>query len=138
MRILATLVQFYSYLFHFLLSLFVGGMALIAWLANSTTFDLEMIPWWSGQTLVKWLLGAAALGILAVALAVTGKLRSLLAVWALVVLAILVYGYFLSPYSYAGMEEFRTVLWFVGGAALAWVGALSQARRGEKKRAALS
>jgi hypothetical protein len=134
MRILATLLHLYSYLFHLLLSLFLGGIALVGWLTGSTTFDLEMIPWFSGQRLVKWLLGAAGIGLLAVILAVTGKLRSLLAVWAMVVLGVVIYGYFLSSYSYEGMDEFQSVLWYTGAAALAFVGALSQARRRKGKK----
>jgi hypothetical protein len=131
------MLHIYSYLFHLVLSLFIGGIALVGWLTGSTTFDLDMVPWWSGQTLIKWLLGAAALGLVALFLAVTGKLRSLFAVWALVVLAALIYGYFLSSYSYAGMDEFKTVLWFIGGALLAFVGAMSQARRVGKRASGL-
>jgi hypothetical protein len=131
------MLHIYSYLFHLVLSLFVGGIALVGWLTGSTTFDLEMVPWWSGQTLVKWLLGAALVGLLALFLAVTGKLRSLFAVWALVVLAALIYGYFLGSYSYAGMEEFQTVLWFIGAALVAFVGAMSQARRRVKRASSL-
>ena len=134
-RILATLLQIFSYLFHFGLSLFVGGIAVVGWLSGSGTFDLDMVPWWSGQTLVKWMLAAAAVGLVSVILAVVGKLRSLFALWTLVVLGVIVYGFFLSNYSYEGMDHFKSALWMTGAALAAFVGGVSQARTKTRRRA---
>ena len=131
---LAILVQIFSYLFHFGLSLFIGGIAAIGWLSDSTTFDLEMIPWWTGQTLVKWMLAAGAAGLILVILALMGKVRPLFGLWTLAVLGVLVYGFFISNYSYDGVDHFKSALWLTAAAFAAFLGGVSQMRRRTKRR----
>jgi hypothetical protein len=131
--ILGKLAQIFSYLFHLALSLFVGGMAAVGCLSGSSNFALGMIPWWSGQTLVRWLLGAALVGLLLTILAVLGRLRALFGLWTLIVLCVVVYGFFLSNYTYPGPDEFKSALWLAGGAALACLGGIKQARRAVKR-----
>lgn len=126
MRALRFILHSYSYLFHLLLALFLLGIALVAALVGNGSFDLPMIPWVSSKSLVPFLLIATTVGIAAVALAVLGKVRALFTVWTLFVLATVIWGFFLSSYSYAGMDEFRGALWMLAGAAVAAVGGVSQ------------
>jgi hypothetical protein len=131
--ILGRLAQIFSYLFHLALSLFVGGIAAVGWLSGSNNFALGMVPWWTGQTLVRWLLAAGFIGVLLSVLAVFGRLRALFGSWTIMVLCVIVYGFFLSNYSYSGADEFKSALWLTGGALLAALGGIKQARRAAKR-----
>jgi hypothetical protein len=130
------MLHLYSYLFHLVLTLFLAGIATVAWISGSGTFDLRVIPWWSGQPLVRWVLAASLLGLFSLALAVTGKFRPLFAVWTLLVVAIMVYGFiFSATYRYQGMDHFKDALGLTAGAVIAFLGGYSQARSRTKKRA---
>ena len=126
MRALRFLLHSYAYLFHLILAIFLFGVALVGWLSGTGTFDLGMIPWASGTRLIYFLLAVTPIGILSVFLAYSGRLRTLFAVWTLFVLVTAVWGFFLSSYSFYGMEDFQTVLWFVAAVLVAALGGLSQ------------
>ena len=126
MRALRFLLHTYSYLFHLVLALFLFGIAFVAWVTHAGNFDLPMIPWATGTKLIPFLLIAAPIGILSVVLAVTGRLRTLFAVWTIFVLISVFWGFFFGTYSYAGMDPFQTALWFAGGTLLAMLGGISQ------------
>jgi hypothetical protein len=129
------LLHAYSYLFHLVLTLFLAGIASVGWLSGSTTFDLEVIPWWSGSALIRWLMIGSLLGLASLVLAVSGKLRPAFAVWTLLVVCVLIYSHFLSAaYRYDGMDHFKNAMWMTGGALLAMLGGISQARSGGKRR----
>lgn len=128
MRALRFLLHVYAYLFHLVLALFVLGMALVAWLARSSTFSLGVIPWYSGASLVRFLVITSVVGLLAVVLAASGRFRLLFALWTLFVLGMVVWGFFIGPYSYAGFDEFQTALWLFAAAVVAAAGGLSQLR----------
>jgi hypothetical protein len=127
-RALRFLLHVYAYLFHLVLALFLLGMAVVAWLARSSNFSLGMIPWYSGASLVRFLVITSLVGVLAVGLAASGRFRPLFALWTLFVLGMVVWGFFIGPYSYAGFEEFQTALWMLAGAVVAAAGGLSQLR----------
>ncbi len=128
MRALRFLLHYYSYLFHLLLALFLFAVAFVAWLSGTSNFNLDMIPWASGANLVCFLLIAAPIGILSVVLAYAGRLRVLFALWTLFVLVTVIWGFFLSSYSYSGMDEFHNALWFLAATILAALGGVSQSR----------
>lgn len=134
MRILRAILHIYSYLFHLILTLFLAGISAVGWLSGTTNFDIEYIPWWSGQSLVNYVLMGSLLGLLFLGLAVFGRLRPLFAVWTLAVCCVILYAHFLSPsFRYQGMDDFKTAMWLNGASIVAMLGGLSQARR-EKKR----
>lgn len=121
MRALRFLLHTYSYLFHLVLALFLFGMAFVAWVTRAGNFDLPMVPWATGTKLIPFLLIVAPIGIISVALAVTGRLRSLFAVWTIFVLISVIWGFFLgAAYSYQGMDTFQTALWFAAGHCWRW------------------
>jgi hypothetical protein len=124
-----SLVRFYAYVFHGLLALFLLGVGLVPLLTGTHNLRLEMLPW-EGEALTLWLLGLALLGLVSVLLAVTGKARVPLFAWSLLVLLVMLWGYFWRPYRWAGQDAFKTTLMLVAGAFLAVLGAwFSLARR---------
>jgi hypothetical protein len=122
-------MRFYSYLFHGLLALFMLGISALA-LASGTVLHLDMLPW-TGQTGTYALLGAGVFGILALLLALKGTLRFLFFLWSLVVFAMLVKGFFLSPYQFD--SGFKAIALLTFGALLAILGAWFQMTRSIKR-----
>jgi uncharacterized membrane protein YdcZ (DUF606 family) len=120
------LVQFYSYLFHFVLGLFLFAVALVAWVSG-LPLRLDQVPW-QGDSLTYWMLASGLFGIATVILAFLGRLRVLFVVWAAVVLVMLFRGYIFSGFRYEGMDHFRTSLYLIAGALLALLGAILQFR----------
>jgi hypothetical protein len=122
------ILHIYSYLFHLALALFLAGIAAVAKITDAPNFDLEMLPG-SDTRLVNYLFWVNLAGIASVILAFTGKLRWLYPVYGVAVFVLAVRGFFFSSYAYDGMDPFKQVLWFTGGALLAMLGSLSQLRR---------
>ncbi len=109
------LLHLFSYLFSGGLSLFLIGLAVIALADGAQSFQLDMISQWTGAKLAKVLLAGCLLGLGATALAACGRLRFLFPIWALVVFAMIVYGFFLSSYQFAGIEDFRSAIYLACG-----------------------
>jgi hypothetical protein len=121
---LRALMRVFSYLFHGLLALFLLAISAVA-LASGTALHLEMLPW-SGQTGTVVLLGAGLFGLLALFLALKGSVRFLFFLWSLAVFAMLVKGFFLSPYHFEGPGGLKSAGLLTCGALLAIVGAWFQ------------
>ena len=130
---IGALLRIYSYLYHFVLALFLLGLSLVAILSHSHTLNLGMLPW-KGSALTCWLFGAGLLGLLSVLLALAGKLRFLFLLYALAVFGMILRGYFISGYSFSGKDEFRMAIWLTAGALVAIFGAWSQFRKKRGKR----
>lgn len=128
----AKILRFYAYVFHFLLSLFLVGISAVA-LISPNNLRLEMLPW-REEELTKWLLVGGIVGLLSIALAVTGIFRFLFPLWTLLVLVLLVRGYLLQPYTFGGKESFYQTLWFIGGALLAFIASLTLFRAKRRRR----
>ena len=89
----------------------------------------------TGQTLVRVVFFGALAGLLIVLLAMRGVLRFLFALWSLTVVVLLVRGYLLSGYHFAGPDEFRFAMYLLGGAILSLPGALQvRGPRSTRKR----
>ncbi len=128
MYALRLLLHAYSYLFHLVLALLLFGVAVVGKITGTTSFDLAMIPWYSGKEQIPFLLIATGIGLLSIILAVLGKVRFLFALWTAFVLVSMVWGFFFGPYHFEGEDEFKSTLWLTGGAVLAFLGGLSQLR----------
>lgn len=126
MRALRFLLHAFSYLFHFVLAVFLLGIAVVARGSHSASFDLPMIPWVSGAGQVPFLLIAAPIGIAVVLLAVRGRARALFTIYALFVWITALWGFFLGPYNFGGWDGFHTAVCFTLGATVAAIGAISQ------------
>jgi hypothetical protein len=124
----ATILCYFAYLFHLLLALFVAGLSLVALLSGFTDLHVGMLPF-PAQSLPVWLLVFSLIGLISTLLAFRGKLRAVFLVYALVVFALLVYGYFLSHYIFSGPQEATRAAWITFGALVSFVGALMQFQR---------
>jgi hypothetical protein len=119
----AMILRVYSYFYHLILCLFLLGLSIVA-MSSSTVLKMPMLPW-SGSELMSWLTWGSLLGLISIALAVTGIFRFLFPLWALAVLVLMVQGYFLKSYTFDGKSEFYMTLWLVGGALLAFLASLT-------------
>lgn len=122
-NVLLWLLRVYAYVFHLVLGLFLAGMGIVA-LTSNTSLTIGMLPW-EGRSLTSaaMLLGVGA--IICVALAVTGLARWLFPLWALFALILMLRGFFLSSYTFAGAGEFKSAVWLTVGAFVAFLGSLS-------------
>jgi hypothetical protein len=121
--LMAIILRLYSYLFHFVLALFLLGISAIA-LTSHSSLSLGMFPW-TGETLTRYLFYGSLLGLVSLLLAITGIFRYLFPVWALVVLVLMMRGFLLMPYQFSGKDEFNRVLFLIAGALLAFLGSLT-------------
>ena len=127
-------MRVFSYLFHGLLILFLLALSAMA-LSSGQILHLEMLPW-HGQSLSYWLLFSALAGLLSLILAIRRTWRLLFVLWSLTVLVVLVRGFFLGPYEFAGRPEFYRALYLSAGALIAVLGAWFQLLRpGAHRRA---
>jgi sulfite exporter TauE/SafE len=129
-----TLLRLYSYFFHGLFALFLLGIAAVSLTSGGTTFRFHLLPW-EGKTLSYWLIGLALIGIFIVVMAMKGTLRSLFFFWSLIVLVLVVRGYFFSGYAFVpGSSQLYTAFWSILAAALASLGARMQRRPAPSQR----
>jgi hypothetical protein len=117
-------LRIFSYFFHGLLSLFLLALAAMA-LSSGQILHLDMLPW-HGQTLSYWLLFSSLAGLVSLILAILRTWRLLFVLWSLDVLVVMVRGFFLGPYEFAGRPEFYRALYLSAGALIAVFGRQSQ------------
>lgn len=127
MAFLRFLLRSFSYLFHGVFALFVLCIAVVSLISKGHTLQFYVLPW-EGKTLTYGLLGLSLLGIFFVLMAMRGSLRKLFFLWSLVVLVLVVRGFFFSYHSFVpDTSQFATALWIILGAVLAVIGARVQA-----------
>ncbi len=136
MKVVSFLIRIYSLLFHLLLSLFMLGLSIVGYASSGAGLELGMAPW-TGTELVGSLAALGLGGLLFVVLAFNGAQRFLYMIWTLVMLYLLVSGYFLSNYRFSGPGEFEFAIYVVLAALLAFLGGLLLLRKRlfEKKKA---
>ena len=117
------MLRAYSYLYHFVLALFLLGLSIIA-LTSSNTLKIPILPW-TGDAAVQWLLWGSLFGLLSVVLAVTGIFRYLFPLYALVVVVLLIRGYLLQPIPFDGKSDFQSAMLLTAGALLAFLASLT-------------
>lgn len=128
MKVVSFLIRIYSLLFHLLFSLFLLALAIVGYASSGAGLTLGMTPW-SGNELVGSLFALGLGGLLFVILAFNGAQRFLYMIWTLVMLYLLVSGYFLSNYRFSGPGEFEFALYLALGALLAFFGSLLLLRK---------
>jgi len=72
LSVIATILKFFSYLFHFALSLLLIAISVVAVMSASHTLKLGMLPW-TGRSLTSWLFGLGLIGVFSVVSAVMGR-----------------------------------------------------------------
>jgi len=118
------LLRIYAYLYHVLLALLLLALGVAALSAGRDNLSLGMLPWEGGR-LTQALLVLGVVGLLCVLLAVTGWLRFLFPLWTLVILVLMIRGFFVSPYTFGGEDEFKEAIWLTVGALIAFLASLS-------------
>jgi hypothetical protein len=130
--VLGLLLRIYSYLFELGLSLFLIGLAIVAWASRPNNLALGMLPW-EGAALGWIILILGIVGMASVLLA-GSRLRWIFPLWSLFVLIMMVRGFFLSSYSFGSANEFQLAVWLTAGALIAFLGSLGVLRRKAKSR----
>jgi hypothetical protein len=120
LEVVKALMRFLSYLYHGLLCLILLIMSGLAMAAGTQSLNLQMLPA-SVAGSVTVLFCCALFGLITVLLAIKGALRPLFFLWSLVVIIVLVKGYFLSGYHFSP-GGINTALYLIGGAFLALIG----------------
>lgn len=125
MAILGKILRLFGYVASGGLCFFLIGMSLVVLLSDSGSFSLELVPWWTGRELAKWLLGAGLFGLLASSLAASGRLPVLQLLWTAAVFGTLAYGFYWSNYKWEDYDGFRSSLNMTGAAFTAFVGSIT-------------
>ena len=110
---LGWLLAMFACLFELVLSLFLLGVGIIAWVSDSNILAFG-----------KWIILTAGIVGLASVLLAGSRLRWIFPLWCLFVLAMLVRGFFLSSYSFGSKSEFQFVVGLTIGAVIAFLGSL--------------
>jgi hypothetical protein len=122
LKALGFITRIYSYFFHLLLSLFLIGVAAIAY-SSHQPLTLSMLPFSQEQLVLgTFLLGL--IGIVCVLLALARIFKYAFPIWAAYVVYAMVKGYLFSSYSFGSMSAFTTALWMLLAAVIALIGAL--------------
>jgi uncharacterized membrane protein YdcZ (DUF606 family) len=114
------LFRIFAYLFHGLLALFLLGVSAVALLSGPETLRLDMLPW-TGSTLKYAVFAGSLIGLILVLLSILGKLRPLFFVWTLLVMALMLRGYLLGSYHFAG-PDVRTAVYLMAGSVISVLG----------------
>jgi hypothetical protein len=117
------LLRVYSWIFEAFLCLLAIGVSIVSLTVGSS--DPVQVDWlpWSAKALPLWLIGLGILGLIFVLMAIIGRLRILLFLFAAAVFALLAKGFYFTTSSFDGPGEARNSLLLVAGAFLAIVGA---------------
>lgn len=117
------LLRVYAYGFHLVLALFLIGISSIA-MTSGKDLQLGMMPW-QGSILTSATLLLGIVSIVTILMAVTGFVRWLFPLWALIALILMLRGFFLSPYTFPSAGDFRNAIWLSIAAFVAFLGSLS-------------
>lgn len=132
MNAILWLLRVFAYIYHLCLSVFLLAIGTFAGMSGAHEVNLGMLPW-AGSTLVRALIVLGLAGLLCTIPAMTGALRWLFPLWTLVVLGLMVRGFYLSSYSFADNVEFQFSLWLTAGAFIAFLASLSLLTKKSKR-----
>jgi hypothetical protein len=125
-------MRLFSYVFHGLLALFLIAISGLALFSGSLSLHLDMLPW-SGAALLYAVFFGSLCGLIALLLALAGRLRALFFVWALVVAGLLVKGFVFSNYHFAA-GGVKSALALLAASLIALPGAWFQWRPTEREK----
>ena len=127
-RALAIFFRLFSYLYHLVLGVFLLAISSLAMFSGAHNLKLDVVPW-TGKSLTQRLFYGSLAGLFSLVLAASGKFRYLFPVWALMVLVMMVRGFFGSGYTFQDYPHFRQALWLCAGGVIALIGSLMPAGR---------
>ncbi len=115
-------LKFYAYLFHLALSTFLIGIAILATTSHQA-LHLDMLPF-TQERLISRVSIISLAGFICIFLALVRIFEIVFPVWSLGLVVLLVWGFFLTPYSFSGPISFGGALLLIAGAVLAFYGSL--------------
>ena len=122
MHAVSRILRIFSYVFEILLCLFMLALGLV----GGDKLDLHGLLPWDPPSLGRWLIILALIGIVCVALAITGWFRYLYPLWAFAVVAMLLRGFFSqASFESGSLFSFTQAIWIVALALLAFIGSMS-------------
>jgi hypothetical protein len=126
-KAIGLLFRLYAYLYHLILCLFLLGIGVVAY-SSGKTLSLAMLPW-EGERLTESVIGLAVIGLICIFGAIIGWLCWLFPLWTLVAFALMVRGFFLTPYTFSSDDEFKQAVCLTLGAFVAFLASLTLFRR---------
>src|SRR4029077_11154878 len=108
------------------LSLCLIGLGIVAWASGPTDLNLPMLPG-EGVALTRTILALGIVGLACLVLA-GSRLKWIFPLWCLFALTLMIRGFFLSSYSFAGANQFQFAVWLTAGALIAFLGSLGVLR----------
>jgi hypothetical protein len=114
-------LRVYSWVFQTVLCGMAIALSVVTLVTGSHGLDVTWLPF-PGDKQMSWLLALGVVGLICVFLAVTGKLRFLLFLFAIHSAYTLIKGLFLSSYSFAGPQDGRNAAILCAAAFLASIG----------------
>jgi hypothetical protein len=123
---LGFLLRVFAYLYQLALSLCLIGLGIVAWASGPTALNLPMLPG-EGVALTRTILALGIVGLACLLLA-GSRLKWIFPLWCLFVLTLMIRGFFLSSYSFAGANQFQFAVWLTTGALIAFLGSLGVLR----------
>ncbi|MBY0506232.1 MAG: hypothetical protein K2X03_20105 [Bryobacteraceae bacterium] len=128
MKFLRLLLIAYANLYHFAVTILLGGIGFVSWSSGTTNVKLDMLPW-TGEELVAWLLRISAIGAVACLLHITGKFPYLLVLSSFALAFLMVRGFFWLPYQFSDLTQFYWVIGLSVGAVGAFLSSLAIFRK---------
>ena len=123
----------YSYVFEGILSLMAIGVGLLGAFSQNASMHVGWLPF-DGPHVVRWLLVSGVVGLLCLVLAMLGRLRILLFLFALVSTLILVKGLFFGSYTFSGPADAKHAGYLIAGTFVALIGTIPQMVRRAARR----
>ena len=108
-------LKLFSYVFHLALALFLFALGCLTALSGLNNLKLGMLPW-EGARLTYGILGMGLAGLVFTGLAIFGHLKILFPLWAGVIFVLMFRGFFLSPFTFQGPDEFHGAILLTFGA----------------------
>ena len=121
------LLRLFAHLFELALSLFLIGLGIVAWASGSNILIFGEHAW-QGVSLMRAILILGIVGLASVLLA-GSRVRWIFPLWCLLVLVLMIRGFFLSNYSFTDANQFKFAVWLSMGALIAFMGSLGVLRR---------
>lgn len=129
MKILHVLMRFYSYLYTLLISFFLTGFGVVAYVSDLHNWKIDTFVW-TGKDLSTAMLVGGIVGGVSVLLAFFNVFRFLLPLVTLAIFGMSVWGFVLQGYKVDGVESFQWLLAFCAGAGGSFLCSLMEFRRG--------
>jgi hypothetical protein len=111
MKAINPLLRWYAYIYFFLLSAFLTGIALVAYKSGLHNINTGGMTTVTGEPLTRLLMAIGLCGILAVVLAIAGKFRWLLQAFGVLAVVTMFRCLFVSSYRFESSSAFQIAIW---------------------------